>query len=214
MRIIPLQQGSAEWKRWRLDGIGGSDVACLTVGSPFDDATRENLLEEKVTGKERETNFAMRRGTALESQARFIWEQENGIAAPPCCVQHDDVDWMRVSLDGLTADHSTILEIKAPNWMVHDYALNGLVPDYYAVQCQYQMLVTGVDRCVFLSFNNGKRFAEDQWNAAVELRPDAELQAWILDAAEAFWAERCRAIEAKEQRYQRAIRNAVQEEFA
>lgn len=209
MKLIPLQQGSAEWKRWRLDGVGGSDVACLTVGSPFKDATREALLEEKVTGRERETDFAMRRGTGLEPQARFLWEQEHETTAPPCCVQHDDVDWMRVSLDGLTADRGTILEIKAPNWRVHDCALNGLVPDYYAVQCQYQMMVTGVDRCVFLSFNNGKRFSEDQWNAAVVLTPDAEMQAWILEAAESFWAERCRLVEAKDRRYEKAIRNAV-----
>lgn len=196
MKVIPHEQGSLAWKLWRRSGVGGSDVAAILGIAPFPDATRANLLREKVTGAERETNFSMRRGTRLEPVARELYARHAGCTAVPVCVEHPDAAWMRCSLDGVCQSRprvagsaAWVLELKVPRWEVHDYALAGIVPDYYAVQCQWQLLVCGLDRCDFASFTENERFAERDRLAVVTLTTDAEVQGRCLEAAEPFWRE-------------------------
>ena len=198
MKIITLQQGTLEWLEWRKGGIGGSDIATILGLSPFEDATRENLLREKTERWQRTRNFAMRRGTRLEPIARRAYETAYRTDAPPVCIQHDSVPWGRGSLDGLCrhrfdAGHGKpwILELKAPAWETHSAALAGIVPDYYRVQCQYQLWVAGIDLCHFASYTEHTRFKEKDRLAVVPVRENAEEQARILEAAEAFWAEVC-----------------------
>src|ERR1700676_1944306 len=104
MKLIRLTQGSAPWLAWRQDGIGGSDAAAILGVSPYEDATRANLLREKVTRTEREANYPMRRGTRLEPVARALYQRVALCVAEPVCVEHSQADWMRVSLDGLCHD--------------------------------------------------------------------------------------------------------------
>lgn len=191
MKIINLEQGSHEWKQWRRNGLGGSDIANLMGLSPFEDATPEFLFREKVEGLERDTNFSMRRGTSLEPVARRSLEKMLGASYTPICVEHDKQPWMKASLDGCNFDNfrSEIVEIKCPKYTVHDYVLSGLCPDYYAVQCQWQLLVTGAEVCIFASYNNGQKFAAKDHLAYLLLYPDAEKQAEILEKAEEFWGK-------------------------
>lgn len=196
MKLVEHQQGTPAWRLWRRSGVGGSDVASILGISPFADATREALLREKVTGVERETNFSMRRGTRLEPLARELYARRAGCTATPVCVEHPEAPWIRVSLDGLCRTHPKVAgerpwvaEIKCPAWHVHDDALQGVVRDYYLVQCQWQLFCCGLDRCDFVSFNDGQRFAENEQLAVVTLTTDAEVQGRCLEAAEAFWQE-------------------------
>ncbi len=96
----------------------------------------------------------------------------------------------------------------------------------FQVQIQWQLLVCGLDRADFASFNPGERFTPEsfptlaawrnrparhskvsllhwwtlvpraarppmpaEWLAVVEVKPDAERQAWILEEAGRFWFE-------------------------
>lgn len=191
------QQGTPAWKWWRAGGIGGSDVAAILGLCPEEwGVTRATLLREKITGAERETTFSMREGNRLEPVARELYALQFGCTATPVCVEHPEAPWARCSLDGVchprpkvAGSRSWVLEVKAPNFKVHDYALQGIVPEYYLVQCQWQLFVTGLDRCDFVSFNPRGRFPESQHLAVVTLTTDAEVQGRCLEAAEAFWAE-------------------------
>lgn len=197
MILVRHEQGTPAWKRWRLDGLGGSDVAAVLGLSPFADATRERLLHEKATGAERETNFEMRRGTRLEPVARELYALHADCDVDVVCVEHPDAPWVRVSLDGLCRPRDRgdgpwapwVLELKCPNWKVHDLALAGLLPAYYRVQVQWQLLATGLDRCDYASFNDGRRFAPADQLAVVTVGADPEEQAALLEAGERFWAE-------------------------
>lgn len=194
MKLHNLTQGSDPWRRWRFEGIGGSDVAAILGLSPFQDATRSRLLEEKIHRRERETNFAMRRGNRLEPTARAIYERKRLCTAPPVCVEHDQCSWMRVSLDGLCRQKhfdrkGWILELKCANWQVHSMALAGEVPEYYRVQCQWQLLVSGLDFCEFMNYSQHERFAESDRVALIVIDADAEEQARIHEEAEKFWNE-------------------------
>lgn len=207
MKLVTHTQGSDAWKLWRRGGLGGSDVATVLGLSPFEDATLENLVREKVEGWERPVSFVMRRGNLWEPRARAAYERRCSCSAPPVCVEHDDAPWMRVSLDGLCSNHAVlpserrrwILELKVPNVHAHTAALAGVVPSYYRPQCQWQLLVTGLDRLDYASYSENRRYggeptpeqvARDELGdrlAIVRVLPDPELQAEILERAEAFW---------------------------
>lgn len=218
MKIVQHNQGSALWKAWRLGGLGGSDIAAILGISPYVDPphNRATVWAEKVHGIERDVNFAMHRGSRLEPVARRAYELRNRCTAPPACVEMAGCDWARVSLDGLCTNGAVInpvrwiLELKCPNWMTHDLALGGVVAEHFMVQCQWQLLVCGLGRLDFASFNPGQRFTPPgampfdpwltmpealrpplprEWLAEVAVAPDAERQAWILDEAGKFWFE-------------------------
>lgn len=206
MKILThLAQGTPEWLLWRRDGIGGSDAATVIGVAPFEDATVGNLMREKVEGWERERNFAMRRGTRLEPAARAAYQKFARCQAPPACVEHEQAPWMRVSLDGLCSNHAVIeaervywvLELKAPNWEAHSTALAGVVPDYYVPQCQWQLLVTGLDRLDYASYSEHTRFSPADRLAVVPVEPDAEMQARLLEECGRFWAQVLERREAK-----------------
>lgn len=189
MRVVNLQQGTLEWREWRRGGIGGSDVAAILGLSPFENATRADLLREKLTGAQRETNFSMRRGTRLEPIARRMFEELTGINWEPICGEDEHAVWPKVSLDGINADWSEIVEIKCANWQTHEMWLHGFVPDYYLVQMQWQMMIVGCARCHAVCFNNAKQFPPSQHLAYTVVEADAERQAVLLEAAEEFWNE-------------------------
>lgn len=196
MRTLQLPQGSPQWHQWRTNIIGGSDMGAIMLGDawPYEDSRIDRVLHAKITRETKtETNFAMRRGTFLEPVARAEWEILHSAKAEPICVQHDDVEWMGVSLDGLAQlrnGSGVILEIKAPKWTDHAGVIAGLVPEHYVPQVQYQLLVTGLDLLHFISITENKLFGASKDNpqvAMVEVRPDPEYQAEILDRGQAFW---------------------------
>ncbi len=220
MKTVLHNQGSDAWKAWRRGGIGGSDVSAILGLSPYIDPphNRATVFAEKVHGIERDVNFAMHRGTRLEPAARRAYELRHRCTAPPVCVEMDGCPWARVSLDGLCSNGAVnvlnrvewILELKVPNWETHDTALAGIVCEHFMVQVQWQLLVCGLTRCDFASFNPGQRFTPTtfmpfdrwltmpeavrpampaEWLAVVEVQPDAELQARIMDEVSRFWLE-------------------------
>ena len=194
MKLVNFIQGSPEWKRWRWGGLGGSDVAAVMGLSPY--LTRAELLAEKAVFSERESSFAMRRGTRLEPDARNLYASTRRCHAVPQCVEHEEASWIRASLDGLcrpidsaAGEHQWAIEIKAPCWQDHDRALAGLLPVHYIPQCQYQLFVTGLPCVDYVSFNNGQRFPQSAWLAVVPVEPDAEFMARMLDECEKFWGD-------------------------
>jgi putative phage-type endonuclease len=220
MKLVQHDQGSDAWKAWRREGIGGSDVAAILGLSPYIDPphTRAVVFAEKVHGIERDANFAMRRGTRLEPAARKLYRDRARCTTDPICVEMDGCPWARVSLDGLCTSGAVIvadrvqwiLELKCPNWQTHDAALNGVVAEHFNVQCQWQLLVCGLDRCDFASFNPGARFspagfpgfeawrdmpplkrppAPVEWLAVCAVEPDRAIQAQIMEEAGRFWME-------------------------
>lgn len=226
MKIVQLKQGTDAWRDWRKSGLGGSDVATIMGVAPFEDATVENLVREKVEGWERATNFAMRRGTRYEDTARTLYECKQMCTAPAVCVEHDEFPWARVSLDGLCERlyHPTpepwILELKVPNWQSHSLALAGVVPDYYWPQCQWQLFVTGLTRLDYASWSNHRRFSEKDYLAIVPVEADLDYQGKLVVECAAFWfkIEELRQKQRDERRERAAIGNQqaerVEAEFA
>src|SRR5262249_277338 len=141
MKIINLDQHGPQWLKWRQEGIGGSDAAGIMGDSPWSSAGK--VIQQKITGRGPEETARMTRGKILEPQAREKYQLLSGIGVRPVCVVHDEYEWLRASLDGLSEDGETVLEIKCPGPKAHYQALKGVVPHYNRAQVQQQLLITG-----------------------------------------------------------------------
>ena len=179
-RIERLEQNTPEWLRWRQAGIGSSDAPVIMGEGAF--KTRRLLWAIK-TGRSREFagNAASRRGQALERTARSAYERELGVQVEPLCLVHEQLEWMRASLDGISFDGSTVLEIKCP-LAVRDQnaAQQGRVPSHYYGQLQHKLEVSGAEEAHYWSFDG-------RVGRLVRIRPDRDYMKRLVDEEGEFW---------------------------
>ncbi len=99
----------------------------------------------------------------------------------PLCLVHQDFDWMRASLDGLSFDGSTLLEIKCPlSLRDRTSAQEGRIPSQYHAQLQHQLEVSGAEQAHYWSFHGTVGFL-------IQIRPDREYAKRLVEAEAAFW---------------------------
>ena len=99
----------------------------------------------------------------------------------PLCLVHDRLEWMRASLDGLSFDGSTVLEIKCPlNVRDLNAAQQGRVPSHYYGQLQHQLEVTGAGEAHYWSFDG-------RVGRLVRIRPDRDYMKRLVDEEGEFW---------------------------
>ena len=179
-RIERLHQNTPEWHRWRMQGIGASDAPVIMGDKAF--KTPRTLWSIK-TGRMREASPgpAARRGRELERFARRAYERRTGIQMEPLCLSHEELGWMRASLDGLSFDGSTVLEIKCPlNVRDRAAAQAGRVPSQYQAQLQHQLEVSGAEKAHYWSFHGTD-------GILIEVRPDREYAKRLVEVEAAFW---------------------------
>jgi putative phage-type endonuclease len=179
-RIERLQQNTPDWHRWRQQGLGASDAPVIMGEAAF---KTPRMLWSIKTGRMQEDapGPAARRGRELEQLARRAYEREAGIQMEPLCLVHDELEWMRASLDGLSFDGSTVLEIKCPmNVRNQTAAQQGSVPPQYYAQLQHELEVSQADEVHYWSFDGTA-------GSLVKVRPDREYLKRLLDAEAAFW---------------------------
>ena len=142
MKIIDIAQGTQEWLEWRNGGIGASDIAAIIGISPFKTALQ--LYEEK-SGLfiPKGPNDFMLRGTMYESEARNKFEQQHEGVFEPICCESEENPIFKASLDGYNIETNEILEIKIPGRKTIDLAKDGIIPEHYKSQMDWQMLATG-----------------------------------------------------------------------
>lgn len=136
--IINLEQGSAEWKAFRLNKIGSSDASAIMDVDPW--KTAYKLWEQHQTGSETKMNWAMQKGKDLEPIAREMASKRLGLDFKPVVVQNDELPWQIASLDGYAIDEEgnvITLEIKCGGQMLYEQACNGEIPIYYRCQLQH-----------------------------------------------------------------------------
>ena len=185
MKIVELEQSTPEWLAWRQQGIGASD-ACSLMGDGY--GSPEELANIKLGRTVVEENEPMRRGKRLEPDARRIYQQVSGIEVRPVCAVHPDHPWLRASLDGLSLDGKTVLEVKCPGYWPHFNALvKRIYPKYYKAQLMHQFLVTGAERIHYFSYRPDDPSIAPA--AMVEVRPDHRYMELLFRREQAFQAE-------------------------
>ncbi len=179
-RIEQLHQSTPEWHRWRQLGIGASDAPVIMGDGAF---KTPRMLWSIKTGRMQEAaaGLAARRGRELENLARRVYEQQTGTQMEPLCLVHDELEWMRASLDGVSFDGSIVLEIKCPmSLRDRTAAQQGRVPPQYYAQLQHELEVSRAAEVHYWSFDGNA-------GSLVRVRPDREYLKRLLEAEAAFW---------------------------
>lgn len=139
--VLKLVQGSANWHAYRSAMRNASESSAVLGVSPW--TTPYQLWLIKTGRQVQAANAAMMRGTELEPAARTAYEDLTGNIMQPLVLQDGRYS---ASLDGLTLDGKTILEIKVPmrgrqSTLWKDVEV-GRVPVHYELQIQHQLMVS------------------------------------------------------------------------
>ena len=165
MRIIDCQQLDDKWWAVRrgcpstscFDRIitpkgkpsaQAHDYMCELIGDLNDQAPPYFTSQGKPVTK------AMQHGLDFEDEARRFLELElnTDIMRPGICLS--DCNRWASSPDGLTADATVEIKCVSPKVQV-SYLLDGALPDAYMAQVHGQMIVTGRQKAIFLSYCPG-----------------------------------------------------------
>jgi len=145
-----LIQGTDAWLELRKTKITATDAVVIMNVSPW--KTKKQLFKEKTTISVvlPICSPAMQRGIDLEPLARDLYQIKTGIEVKPAVIIKD---WAMASLDGISRDRKTVVEIKCPRSKDHALAVSGKVPEYYYPQLQHQLYVCGVQFVDYFSFD-------------------------------------------------------------
>lgn len=173
---------NAQWLEERRKGIGGSDVAAIMGMSPW--KTPYQVYQEKRREvQDWSGNEATDWGKRMEPAIRQWYSDTTGRAVrlPEGILVHNKYPFMLATLDGFTDDRR-VVEIKTARspkgW--GDPGTNE-IPDYYLLQVQHYLVVTGFEVCdVPVSIGGASP-------ELYEVPEDQELQEMIIDACASFW---------------------------
>lgn len=184
MKLITLDQRTPEWHAWRANIIGGSDAPAIMGVSPWSTAHKLWLQKTGQAGP-KEDNPWMARGREMEDEANAAWQVYTGEVASPCCVEHEEFDFVGASLDGATFDGGLLLEIKCPGEKDHASAVaTGQVPAKYWPQVQHQLAcVPEAEVLHYWSYRPG----HETPGKLIEVRRDPAYIEDMLKKEAAFW---------------------------
>ena len=96
IRRDDIAQGTDSWHEWRSSVIGSSDAPVIMGENPWKSA--KALVEEKLGLRARFMgNAATCRGSALEPQARSVYEASKGDGVLPTVLQSTVRPWQAAS---------------------------------------------------------------------------------------------------------------------
>lgn len=177
-----------EWKRERMKGIGGSDVAAILGISRWKSAIRV-YLEKIGEAPEEETNEAMEIGKRIEDFIADLFKEKTGLHVARCnaILQSSKYPWMIANVDREVYDPETdswgILELKnVSQYMQKDWEGEEIPTEAY-VQLQHYLIVTGRTWGYIAGLIGGKRFEYKKFEL------DEELADEIVRREEKFWKE-------------------------
>ena len=160
-RIVPVTQGSDEWREWRATRYTASEAAII-MGCPasyWETKNWDDLRLVKVGLRQEPTSFQKSlyaRGHAAESRIRDAMQERFQTHFPAICVESNRDPMISASLDGWNPDTRVWLEIKfcatgtrANLWKaLHDKKPSP--PQYIIWQLVHQALALGFEdaRCI------------------------------------------------------------------
>lgn len=173
----------------RTKFIGGSDLPIIMGESPY--KSPYQLWLEKTGQVEPEDIsklFHVQRGKLNEPIAleKFLkqtkldehvtWESNKRFNLSP------EYPHYACEVDGISEGGALICEIKCMGMEDHLRAKEGVVPDQYIPQIQWNLMITGAERCYFISYR-----PEDDTLYSVECLRDDKYMNALLKQADAFW---------------------------
>lgn len=178
-----------EWLEERKKGLGGSDSPVVLGVSPFK-TKKELWMEKRGLIEEPEPTPAMKRGRVLEPVVAELYKETTGrkLRRKNQIIQHKKHPFILANLDreivgsGNGYGGPGVLEIKCPGLKVFSQCKREGLPDYYTIQLQHYLEVTGRNWGSFVVFN------AERWELLwFDVKRDNELIDYIIEADLGFW---------------------------
>jgi putative phage-type endonuclease len=174
-----IEQGSANWHKFRESRIGASDIPIIMGVSPY--KTAYKLWAEKIGFDLQDAvTPAMLKGHEMEPSIRAYASAMHSMQFEPCVMTRDDFPWMMASLDGFHEEGETVtlLECKYNNRERHSELKKGNISESHQLQMQWQMYVAGAESCVYASCN------QEDYETLVVQRNEALIEQCVNAAIE------------------------------
>lgn len=145
------------WLEARRTGVTATQVARAATPSGFD-AELASWSDPRPV----EDNAVMAFGREAEPRISLWLKDRFDVLPTDWVIAHEYEERFLASPDGLSVDHSRVVEIKTTGKPWEDYSS---APIHYRRQIQWQLFVTGAEACVFawmLRADLGESFA-DGW---------------------------------------------------
>jgi len=157
------EQRTEEWFKMRENMLTASTAAQIIGKNPYPNQKPEDLIMEKVFGKEFIDNKFVHHGKKYEEIATMIYENIYNVKVDEYgLVPHPDYNYIGASPDGIatykTLDNNfsdmigRMLEIKCPytrKIKIKGKVNGGICPHYYWCQVQQQLECCDLDKCDF-----------------------------------------------------------------
>lgn len=158
MKKLALEQKSKEWHEYRKSRVMASEIPSI-MGVKGAYKTRQQALSEKLNGQKEISPYLMKifeDGNQWEEVVRnHLFEQ--GQVFIPCVVECVENKMMAASLDGLSEDELTILEVKSTSKQeIIDQVKRGEIPPVYYHQIQFQLFCSGLQECLLVVVKDGE----------------------------------------------------------
>lgn len=141
-----------EWEKMRQEMVGASDAPIIMGVSPYE--TAYQLWQRKLDlVPPKQSTYAMNRGHELEPVARDQAQQRLGCELSAQVKFHPSIPWMMATVDGISPDSQTLVEIKCPGAIDQRTALEGHIPEKYIPQLQHQLEVCELEKGFYFSFD-------------------------------------------------------------
>lgn len=135
---------SADYEEWLR--VRASGVTATMVGKAHDDKGFREVAAQMANPTPIPDNAYMAFGRDQEPHIIERLTERFDIEGNDWLIASADEAWMMATPDGISPDHSTIVEVKTTGRDWGDYSR---VPIYYQRQVQWQLFVTGAEECVF-----------------------------------------------------------------
>ena len=139
-RFLARSADRAHWLFMRDQGVTATMVARAATPSGF-----REVIEAFENPRPVEANDVMRWGVERESHIAAVVKERFGIMPNDWLIARDAEQsrWMMATPDGLSLDHKWIGEYKTSGKPLDR------IPIHYMRQVQWQLFVTGAERCLF-----------------------------------------------------------------
>ena len=167
---LNLEQGSQEWLDVRKKHFCASEAPAVMSVNPYFPRNPTDLAKQKLGYVKPFVSQAMKEGHRLEPIIRAQVELKTDLEFEPEVLVRGK---FLASLDGISWERDTILEIKAPqsNNATVKWAMEGRVILAHQYQIQHQLMVSKADKCIYAVRN-----PDDCEIYLVDVFPDQLLQ--------------------------------------
>ena len=184
-----MEQNTDSWLEWRRQGIGGSDAPIIMEKSPY--STPLQLWEEKLgIAKPKEiSTFVQDLGHKFEEIIRADFELRHGYSIQAQCVEHEQIPWVRASLDGFNEEKRIFVEIKyVGEEKFNKIEASQMPPEDHFPQVQHQFMVTGFPQAYYLAYTLTPDRKKIERQTLVKCSPDMKyIQEQLFPKLEEFW---------------------------